>query len=315
MPRIVRATQGTERSWKGRLSLAGLLLTLLLGVMAPGEANAQMCVRVVRSLTNFSIRGDAWAWWDGAAGRYSRDSRPAVGSVLVFKRSRHMPRGHVSVVSAVTNSRVIRVDHSWLGGQGLIRGMRVVDISPENDWSDVRVWHPRIDDLGLKTYTTYGFIHPNRFDRRDPAFERDDGLTNAAFSTLRLDSDDDDGGVENLPPPRLARLNAPPRRTPSSAARPAAARSENPARPGAGKAEKAEKAEKTEKKPAKSAATPAKGKPVPPARDKNSERVASREGGKEAKDAAASKSRVNESQPPRRSKPLPGNKPQVASLS
>ncbi|WP_247872087.1 CHAP domain-containing protein [Azospirillum sp. TSO35-2] len=117
-------------------------------------------MRTVRSISDFTIRGDAWTWWDHAAGQYDREHRPAVGSVLVFKRTGHMRRGHVSLVSAVIDRRTIEVDHSWIDGDGLRRGMKVVDVSKNNDWSAVRVWHEPTEQLGLRVYTAYGFILP-----------------------------------------------------------------------------------------------------------------------------------------------------------
>lgn len=118
------------------------------------------CVRTVRALSDFTIRGDAWTWWNTAAGQYERDSRPVAGSVLVFKRSRHMGRGHVSLVSKVVDSRTVLVDHTWIAGRGIKRGMKVVDVSDNNDWSAVRVWHGPTDQLGQRVYGAYGFILP-----------------------------------------------------------------------------------------------------------------------------------------------------------
>ncbi|WP_345772107.1 CHAP domain-containing protein [Azospirillum brasilense] len=115
----------------------------------------------MRSISDFDIRGDAWTWWNTAANQqYERDQRPTLGSVLVFKRSQRLGRGHVSLVSHIVDRRTIEVDHSWLDGRGLRRNMRVVDVSPRNDWSAVRVWHEPSDQLGLRVYTTYGFILP-----------------------------------------------------------------------------------------------------------------------------------------------------------
>jgi hypothetical protein len=146
-------------------------LTTLLGVLllvfaftgaTATKAHAVACVFWVRQLTDMALRGDAWNWWDAAAGRYERGANPEVGSVLVFKRARGLSRGHVSTVSRVIDRRTVEVDHSWLSDNRLYRGMRVVDISPRNDWSSVRVWHPRIDDLGSTVYPTYGFVLPDR---------------------------------------------------------------------------------------------------------------------------------------------------------
>ncbi|HEY0833548.1 MAG TPA: CHAP domain-containing protein, partial [Azospirillum sp.] len=127
----------------------------------PTTAQAEDCVRVVRAISDFTIQGDAWTWWAHASGRYAQSSQPAAGSVLVFKRSGRLNRGHVSLVSRVIDRRTIEVDHSWLGGRGLRRDMRVVDVSAHNDWSAVRVWHEPGDTLGMRSYPTYGFILPH----------------------------------------------------------------------------------------------------------------------------------------------------------
>ncbi|MCG5239590.1 CHAP domain-containing protein [Azospirillum doebereinerae] len=139
------------------LSFAALLAFSPLSV---STAAAQDCVRTVRAISDFTIRGDAWTWWNTAAGQYDRENHPAIGSVLVFKRTGHMRRGHVSLVSAVIDRRTIEVDHTWIDGDGLRRGMRVVDVSSRNDWSAVRVWHEPTDQLGMRVYTAYGFIMP-----------------------------------------------------------------------------------------------------------------------------------------------------------
>jgi hypothetical protein len=38
--------------------------------------------------------------------------------------------------------------------------MRVVDVSPRNDWTAVRVWHEPTRQLGQSVYPTYGFVLP-----------------------------------------------------------------------------------------------------------------------------------------------------------
>lgn len=150
-----------------RLSLAAFLV---LSPIATPAANAEDCVRVVRSISEFTIQGDAWMWWNRAEGRYARDVSPADGSVLVFKRAGRMNRGHVSLVSNVIDRRTIEVDHSWLNTRGLRRGMRVIDVSASNDWSMVRVWHEPTGQLGQRVYPTYGFILPEgaKARRLDP---------------------------------------------------------------------------------------------------------------------------------------------------
>ncbi len=141
-----------------RLSLAAFLV---LSPLTVSPAKAGDCVRVVRSISNFTLQGDAWMWWNRAVGHYARDNEPVTGSVLVFKRTGHMGRGHVSLVSRVIDHRTIEVDHSWLDNRGLRRGMRIVDVSGHNDWSRVRVWHEPTGQLGMREYPVYGFILPD----------------------------------------------------------------------------------------------------------------------------------------------------------
>lgn len=141
------------------LRIAPIMLVALLAVGVTESASAQYCVRYVRSLTDFSLRGNAWSWWDNAAGVYERGHTPVPGSVLVFQRSYGMPLGHVSTVSAVVDSRTILVDHSF-GGPVLWRDMPVIDTSANNDWSQVRVWHGPTNQLGSVDFPVYGFIYP-----------------------------------------------------------------------------------------------------------------------------------------------------------
>ena len=143
-----------------RLSVFFVALSIF-AVLTPSDAQAQMCVRYARMLTGFNIQGDAWSWWDNAVGRYQRGIRPAVGSVLVFRRTDRLQYGHVSTVSRIIDRRTILVDHSWLEGDVLHRGMKVVDTSSANNWSSVRVWYEPSDNLGLRTYPTFGFVYPH----------------------------------------------------------------------------------------------------------------------------------------------------------
>lgn len=120
------------------------------------------CVPYVRRVTGMDISGNANVWWAHAAGAYKRGTMPAQGSVLAFRANPRMRLGHVAVVSRVINAREIEVDQAnWpgVGGGrgGISRNVRVVDVSPNNDWSAVRV------NMGGSTYgsiyPTYGFIY------------------------------------------------------------------------------------------------------------------------------------------------------------
>lgn len=119
------------------------------------------CVPFARELSGINIRGDAWSWWASAAHRYHRGQIPAEGSVLVFKRKGKRGKGHVAVVTHVLSGREIVVDHAnWLKGGRIHRSERVRDISPDNDWSSVRVWYTPGSRYGKAPYATYGFIYP-----------------------------------------------------------------------------------------------------------------------------------------------------------
>lgn len=134
----------------------------------PGYSGGNMsCVPYARARSGLSIQGDAWQWWEAAAqSGLDRSRRPRTGAVLVFMRTSRNRTGHLSVVTQVVSSREIRVDHAnWAssGNRGRIaRDQPVVDVSPNNDWSLVRVWYPPVNGLGRTNYPTYGFIHGGR---------------------------------------------------------------------------------------------------------------------------------------------------------
>ena len=121
------------------------------------------CVPYARLRSGLDLRGDAWTWWDAAAGRYRRDARPRPGSVLVLDRAGRLRDGHVAVVSRVVSAREVRVDHAnWASGRdkgAVARDQAVLDVSADNDWSLVRVWFPPAVALGATAYPARGFIH------------------------------------------------------------------------------------------------------------------------------------------------------------
>lgn len=123
-------------------------------------ANLQ-CVPFARQLSGVEIFGNANTWWRQAAGRYPRSSQPAFGSVFVLQGYQTTARGHVAVVTHVDSSRLIRVDQAnWLNGGEISRNVPVLDVSPNNDWSEVRVWHIPGGHWGGRIYRGEGFIHP-----------------------------------------------------------------------------------------------------------------------------------------------------------
>lgn len=130
------------------------------------------CVPFARAASGVQIFGDAWTWWDQAAGRYQRGQTPRAGAVIVFARNARLPLGHVAVVSRVVEQRVVLLTHAnWSRVNG-VRGhaeqdVTLFDISADNDWSAVRVWFRDSDGLGGTTYPVKGFIYGDRAPARE----------------------------------------------------------------------------------------------------------------------------------------------------
>jgi surface antigen len=149
-----------------------VLVSLVFSMPSPSWAGWS-CVPYARSVSDINVRGDAWMWWNHAAGVYIRSKTPKPGSVLVFQRTHSMRRGHVAVVRQVVSNRKVIVDHAnWgAGRRGKVDlGVGIVDVSPNNDWSQTRVWYAPIDDYGSTVYPTNGFIYPDRLgaDKKHP---------------------------------------------------------------------------------------------------------------------------------------------------
>jgi surface antigen len=131
-----------------------------------GRSYGISCVPYARQVSGIQVAGNAWQWWDNAAGEYARGNQPEAGSVLNFRANSRMPLGHVAVVSHVVNAREIVVDQANWGSRGMRGGVShnvaVVDVSEANNWSAVRVALGRDGEFG-SVYPTYGFIY-NRAD-------------------------------------------------------------------------------------------------------------------------------------------------------
>jgi surface antigen len=126
------------------------------------------CVPYARQVSGITVAGNAWQWWENAAGQYARGDRPEAGSVLNFRANHRMPMGHVAVVSRVINAREVIVDQAnWPTASmrgGVSHDVAIVDVSEANNWSAVRVELDHGGDFG-SVYPTYGFIY-NRPDNR-----------------------------------------------------------------------------------------------------------------------------------------------------
>jgi surface antigen len=131
-------------------------------IAVPRPSEPLQCVPYARQVSGIDLRGDAWTWWSQAEGRYARGKKPRPGAVLVFRKTRALPRGHLSVVIRIIHAREIVITHANWGSAADTRGrvatgVRVIDVSPGNDWSELRVWNG--SDFG-KPYPAAGFIYP-----------------------------------------------------------------------------------------------------------------------------------------------------------
>jgi len=125
-----------------------------------GASTSLSCVPYARQVSGIQLTGDAWTWWNEAAGLYPRSHWPAPGAVLVFAPHGTMAQGHLAVVTAVLDNRTIRVTQAnWLPGR-IESDQPVEDVSPANNWSAVRVWYEPIQAMGATIYPVYGFILP-----------------------------------------------------------------------------------------------------------------------------------------------------------
>ena len=128
------------------------------------------CVPFAREASGIQIFGDAWTWWDRADGHYARGHQPREGSVIVFARTGRLPLGHVAVVSRVVEDRVVMLTHAnWSridGERGHAeQDVTLFDVSPDNDWSEVKVWFRSNEGLGTTVYPVRGFVYGGRPSR------------------------------------------------------------------------------------------------------------------------------------------------------
>ena len=146
-----------------RLMLLACLATA--GISYESAAAPISCVPYVRQVSSVDLRGDAWMWWQAAAGTYERGNVPREGAVLVFKKHGRMVKGHVAVVAKLVHSREVLIDHAnWAPLRSRERGsiaqkVRVRDVSTHNDWSVVRVWQEEAQEFGARSYPAFGFIY------------------------------------------------------------------------------------------------------------------------------------------------------------
>jgi len=135
-----------------------LLLSSLAGLSACG--GGVQCAPYARQVTGLPLYGPAAGWWRQSDGRFAHGSQPVPGAVLVFRPTRRLPDGHVSVVRKVLGPRAILVEQANWEPDRIDRASPVLDVSPDNDWSLVRVWWRPARAIGRTLYPAYGFILP-----------------------------------------------------------------------------------------------------------------------------------------------------------
>jgi hypothetical protein len=117
------------------------------------------CVEYARMRSGLSVFGDARHWWDRAKNVYARMSRPVEEAVMVFSGSKRLKRGHVAVVTEIVSPRQIIVDQAnWENHGEIDHATPILDVSRDNDWSQVRVWDMRSGTFGAHVYAISGFI-------------------------------------------------------------------------------------------------------------------------------------------------------------
>jgi surface antigen len=157
---LVASTVAFSGLWSQPAQAEGFLSNLL-------AKRDWQCVTFARAFSGVQIFGDAWTWWQSARGKYAQGTTPEQGSVLVFKKTARMSRGHVAVVSDVVTDRIVQITHAnWSpinGSRGQVeQDVTMIDVSEGGDWSEVKVWYGPTEDLGGSAYPTYGFIYKTK---------------------------------------------------------------------------------------------------------------------------------------------------------
>jgi hypothetical protein len=117
------------------------------------------CVEYARMRSGLAVFGDARHWWERAKNLYARLPHPVEEAVMVFSSSKRLKRGHVAVVTDIVSPRQIIVDQAnWQNKGEIDHATPVLDVSPANDWSLVRVWDMRSNSFGAHVYAISGFI-------------------------------------------------------------------------------------------------------------------------------------------------------------
>jgi surface antigen len=143
------------------------------------------CVPYAREHSGIKIYGDAYTWWNKAAGKYPRAALPEPGAVMVLNNYAGPTHGHVAVVRQLVSPREIRVDHAnWLNDGSIYVNDPVEDVSSGNDWSVVRVYNLRTGGWGGRLYPVQGFIGAGHTDPGAPDLTADNGGSHMGATAL-----------------------------------------------------------------------------------------------------------------------------------
>jgi surface antigen len=173
--------------------LLSLLFALAVSACGGGHSDSHVgdyvggpvrleCAPFARALSGVQLYGPAADWWWKADGKYARSYQPKVGSVMVMRRNGRLPYGHVAVVSKVLSHREILVTQAnWVRNR-VTEDQPVVDVSPRNDWSMVRVWWPPSGQMGVADYPAHGFLLATRPKSRDELAQQTPGAVRVALA-------------------------------------------------------------------------------------------------------------------------------------
>ncbi len=178
---------------------AKLAAVMLLAIATALPATAQefgskswQCAPFARAISGIQLFGDAAGWWGQALGRYARGNAPAIGAAMVFKAGRSMRVGHVATVTGIISDRIVNVTHAnWSpinGRRGKVEtDVQIVDVSPNNDWTSVKVWYAPIKAVGTSAHAVFGFVYPDATAQLASRIERPAGVMTA--EAARPDAD------------------------------------------------------------------------------------------------------------------------------
>ena len=74
----------TRPAFFRRLLIATMTAGTLLGAPALSHAEMVNCVQFVKKASSVALHGNAYQWWDAAAGVYGRGNVPVTGAVMLW---------------------------------------------------------------------------------------------------------------------------------------------------------------------------------------------------------------------------------------